>query len=82
MRKVDLQTVYMAVSKTDDRICVLCLCWCLVGLFNSHVIKRVNYVVEHGTVNRRRLVGLASDVTEYVIVHFLPNHVTNIVHGR
>ena len=38
----------MNKNKTDDRVCVLCLCWFLLRRFNSHVTKRVNYFVEQG----------------------------------
>ena len=45
-------------NKTDDRISVFLLCCFLLGSFDSHVIKRVNYVVEGGRVHLRNNVTI------------------------
>ena len=48
-----LKTVYMHDNETDDSISILCLCWFLLGRFNSHVIKRVNYIQQGERVDVR-----------------------------
>jgi len=49
-------------NKTDNRVSIICLCLFLLGRFNSHVIKRVNYVVEQGA-----RVDVSNDATTIIM---------------